>query len=61
MSVVISPIRTDHGSGMSEAFETILAGQTALGRVCAPDDAGCLIAGRPSDDHRRVNGQNIAT
>lgn len=61
MSVVISPIRTGLSGGMSEAFETILAGQTALGRVGEPEDAGCLIAGRPSDDHRRVNGQNIAT
>ncbi|MBN8872644.1 MAG: hypothetical protein J0H67_07400 [Rhodospirillales bacterium] len=62
MSVAISPIRTDHGGGMREAFATILAaGQTALGRVGAPDDIGGLIAGRPSDDHRWVNAQNIAT
>ncbi|WP_343528362.1 SDR family oxidoreductase [Sphingomonas sp.] len=58
-SIAPGPIRTDLGGGMSREFETMLAGQTALGRVGEPDDVGCLIAGLLSDDHRWVNAQNI--
>jgi len=58
-SIAPGPIRTDLGGGMSQEFETMLAGQTALGRVGEPDDVGCLIAGMLSDDHRWVNAQNI--
>lgn len=58
-SIAPGPIRTDLGGGMSKEFETMLAGQTALGRVGEPDDVGCLIAGLLSDDHRWVNAQNI--
>jgi NAD(P)-dependent dehydrogenase (short-subunit alcohol dehydrogenase family) len=58
-SIAPGPIRTELGGGMSQEFETLLAGQTALGRVGEPDDVGCLIAGMLSDDHRWVNAQNI--
>ena len=44
---------------MPDEFETLLASQTALGRVGEADDVGCMIAGLLSDDHRWVNAQNI--
>lgn len=58
-SISPGPIRTDLGGGMSQKFETLLAGQTALGRVGEPDDVGCLIVGLLSDEYRWVNAQNI--
>jgi len=58
-AIAPGPIRTALGGGMSRAFETLLAGQTALGRVGEPDDFGGLIAGLLSDDHRWVNAQTI--
>ena len=58
-AIAPGPIRTELGGGLDDAFETLLAGQTALGRVGEPDDVGCLIAGLLSDDNRWVNAQTI--
>lgn len=60
----ISPgaIRTDMTSGafdQSPEFVTMLAGQTALGRIGAPDDVGRVIANLLSADCAWVNAQNI--
>jgi NAD(P)-dependent dehydrogenase (short-subunit alcohol dehydrogenase family) len=58
-SVAPGAIRTDLGGGLNEEFETLLAGQTALGRIGEPDDVGAMIAGLLADDNRWVNAQNI--
>ncbi len=60
----ISPgaIRTDMTSGAFETmpeFETMLAGQTALGRIGAADDVGKVIASLLSSDNGWVNAQTI--
>lgn len=60
----ISPgaIRTDMTSGsldQSPEFETMLAGQTALGRIGAPEDVGRVVASLLSADNGWVNAQNI--
>lgn len=52
-------IRTELGGGLNEEFETLPAGQTALGRVGEPDDVGAMIAGLLSDDNRWINAQTI--
>lgn len=53
------PIRTELGGGLNEEFETLLAGQTALGRVGEPDDVGAVIASLLSYDNRWINAQTI--
>ncbi|MER9586581.1 SDR family oxidoreductase [Mesorhizobium sp. M0276] len=58
-SIAPGPIRTELGGGLSEEFEALLAGQTALGRVGEPDDIGCMVAGLLSDENRWINAQNI--
>ena len=58
-AIAPGPIRTELGGGLSEEFEALLAGQTALGRVGEPDDVGCMVASLLSDDNRWVNAQNI--
>ena len=58
-SIAPGPIRTELGGGLSEEFETLLAGQTALGRVGEPDDVGCMVASLLSDENRWINAQNI--
>jgi NAD(P)-dependent dehydrogenase (short-subunit alcohol dehydrogenase family) len=58
-SIAPGPIRTELGGGLNEEFETLLAGQTALGRVGEPDDVGCMVASLLSDDNRWINAQNI--
>jgi len=58
-SIAPGAIRTDLGGGLNDEFETMLAGQTALGRVGEPDDVGCMIASLLSDDNRWINAQNI--
>lgn len=58
-SIAPGPIRTELGGGISEAFEALLAGQTALGRVGEPDDVGCMVASLLSDESRWINAQNI--
>lgn len=57
----ISPgaIRTELGGGLNDEFETLLAGQTALGRVGEPDDVADAIASLLADDNRWINAQNI--
>lgn len=61
-SVSPGAIRTDMTSGafdQNPEFETLLAGQTALGRIGAPDDVGRVIASLLSPDNGWVNAQNI--
>jgi NAD(P)-dependent dehydrogenase (short-subunit alcohol dehydrogenase family) len=60
----ISPgaIRTDMTSAafdQSPEFVTMLAGQTALGRIGAADDVGRVIASLLSSDSAWINAQNI--
>lgn len=57
----VSPgaIRTELGGGLNQTFETMLAAQTALGRVGEPDDVGAIIASLLSDDNRWINAQSI--
>jgi NAD(P)-dependent dehydrogenase (short-subunit alcohol dehydrogenase family) len=52
-------IRTELGGGLNDAFEALLAGQTALGRVGEPDDVGLVVASLLSDDNRWINAQTI--
>ena len=55
-------IATDFGGGNTRdnpQVQTMLSGQTALGRVGLPDDIGALAAAMLSDDFRWVNGQRI--
>jgi NAD(P)-dependent dehydrogenase (short-subunit alcohol dehydrogenase family) len=61
-SVSPGAIRTDMTSGAFDQmpdFVTMLAGQTALGRIGAPDDVGRVIASLLSADNGWVNAQNI--
>jgi NAD(P)-dependent dehydrogenase (short-subunit alcohol dehydrogenase family) len=58
-SVAPGAIRTDLGGGLNDAFEAMLAGQTALGRVGEPDDIGGAIAGLFSEGSRWINAQSI--
>lgn len=60
----ISPgaIRTDMTSGAFDQmpeFVSMLAGQTALGRIGEPDDVGRVIASLLSKDSGWINAQNI--
>lgn len=57
----VSPgaIRTELGGGLDDAFEALLASQTALGRIGEPDDVARVIAGLLSDDTGWVNAQSI--
>lgn len=57
----VSPgaIRTELGGGLNDEFETMLAGQTALGRVGEPEDVGRVIATLLSPDTGWVNAQTI--
>ena len=58
-SVSPGAIRTGLGGGLNDELETLLASQTALGRVGEPDDVGKAIAGLISDDSRWINAQSI--
>jgi NAD(P)-dependent dehydrogenase (short-subunit alcohol dehydrogenase family) len=58
-SIAPGAIRTELGGGLNDEFETMLAGQTALGRVGEPDDIGGVIASLLSDENRWINAQNI--
>jgi NAD(P)-dependent dehydrogenase (short-subunit alcohol dehydrogenase family) len=57
----VSPgaIRTELGGGLNEEFETMLAGQTALGRVGEPEDVARVIAGLLTADGGWINAQSI--
>lgn len=58
-SIAPGAIRTELGGGLSEAFEAVLAEQTALGRVGEPQDVGGVIASLLSEENRWINAQNI--
>jgi NAD(P)-dependent dehydrogenase (short-subunit alcohol dehydrogenase family) len=58
-SIAPGAIRTELGGGLNDEFETLLAGQTALGRVGEPEEIGGVIAGLLSEDSRWINAQNI--
>ena len=58
-SVAPGAIRTELGGGLNAEFETMLADQTALGRVGEPAEVGSVIASLLSDDNRWINAQNI--
>lgn len=57
----VSPgaIRTELGGGLTPEFETLLAGQTALGRVGEPVDVGRVIAQLLAPESAWVNAQTI--
>ncbi|MCJ8517994.1 NAD(P)-dependent dehydrogenase (short-subunit alcohol dehydrogenase family) [Pseudorhizobium tarimense] len=58
-SIAPGAIRTELGGGLTQEFEAMLAGQTALGRVGEPDDVGRMVASLLSNDNRWINAQNI--
>lgn len=58
-AVAPGPIRTELGGGLNEEFETLLSGQTALGRVGEPEEVGEAIASLLSEQNRWVNAQTI--
>ncbi|QND46029.1 SDR family oxidoreductase (plasmid) [Rhizobium lusitanum] len=58
-SIAPGAIRTELGGGLNDEFESMLAGQTALGRVGEPEDIGGVIASLLSDENRWINAQNI--
>ena len=58
-SIAPGAIRTELGGGLNGEFETMLAGQTALGRVGEPEEIGGVIASLLSDENRWINAQNI--
>ncbi|MCX5580081.1 SDR family NAD(P)-dependent oxidoreductase [Kaistia terrae] len=58
-SIAPGAIRTDLGGGLTDEFEAILAGQTALGRVGEPEEIGGVIASLLSEESRWINAQNI--
>jgi len=57
----VSPgaIRTELGGGLDDAFEAMLAAQTALGRVGEPDDVARVIAMLLSEDGAWINAQTL--
>lgn len=58
-AVAPGAIRTELGGGIDNTFETLLAGQTALGRIGEADDVGRVIAGLLSEDSGWINAQTI--
>jgi NAD(P)-dependent dehydrogenase (short-subunit alcohol dehydrogenase family) len=58
-SIAPGAIRTELGGGLNDAFETLLASRTALGRVGGPEDVAGVIASLLSDDNRWINAQSI--
>ena len=61
-TVAHGAIETDFGGGAvrdNPEINSLLASQTALGRVGVPDDIGGAIASLLSEDNRWVNGQRI--
>lgn len=58
-SIAPGAIRTELGGGLNDAFEAMLADQTALGRVGEPEEIGGVIASLLSDENRWINAQNI--
>ena len=58
-SIAPGAIRTELGGGLNDEFESMLASQTALGRVGEPEEIGGVIASLLSDENRWINAQNI--
>ncbi|NNU63825.1 SDR family oxidoreductase [Rhizobium sp. WYCCWR 11152] len=58
-SIAPGAIRTKLGGGLNDEFETMLASQTALGRVGEPEDIGGVVASLLSSENRWINAQNI--
>ena len=58
-SIAPGAIRTELGGGLTDEFEAMLAGQTALGRVGEPEEIGGVIASLLSEENRWINAQNI--
>ena len=61
---VVAPgaIETDFGGGAvrdNQELNSMIASQTALGRVGVPDDIGRAVAALLTEDYRWVNGQRI--
>ena len=52
-------VRTELGGGLNDEFETLLASQTALGRVGEPEDVANAIVSLLSEDNRWINAQSI--
>ncbi|MFC7288165.1 SDR family NAD(P)-dependent oxidoreductase [Herminiimonas glaciei] len=57
----VSPgaIRTELGGGLNDEFETLLASQTALGRVGEPEEVAKVIVGLLTEDNGWINAQTI--
>lgn len=57
----VSPgaIRTELGGGLNAEFESMLAAQTALGRVGEPEEVARVIATLLTEDTQWVNAQSI--
>jgi len=57
----VSPgaIRTELGGGLNDEFEAMLAAQTALGRVGAPEDVARVIAMLLSEEGAWINAQTL--
>ncbi|MBF5054750.1 short-chain dehydrogenase [Alcanivorax sp. 521-1] len=53
------PIRTDLGGGIAPDFESLLASQTALGRIGEPLEVARVIATLLTEDGGWINGQSI--
>ncbi|ORM63615.1 3-oxoacyl-ACP reductase [Pantoea rodasii] len=53
------PIRTQLGGGLNDEFETLLASQTALGRVGEPHEVARVIASLLTDEGGWINAQSI--
>jgi NAD(P)-dependent dehydrogenase (short-subunit alcohol dehydrogenase family) len=58
-SIAPGAIRTELGGGLNDAFEAMLAGQTALGRVGEPEEIGGVVASLLSSENGWINAQNI--
>ncbi|GGF02341.1 NAD(P)-dependent dehydrogenase, short-chain alcohol dehydrogenase family [Chishuiella changwenlii] len=61
-SVAPGAIETDFGGGVvrdNADFNSLIASQTALGRVGLPDDIGSVVAFLCSDDSKWINAQRI--
>lgn len=58
-SVSPGAIRTELGGGLNDEFETLLASQTALGRVGEPQDVARVIAMLLSEEGGWINAQSI--
>lgn len=57
----VSPgaIRTELGGGLNDEFETLLASQTALGRVGEPEEVAKVIVSLLTEDSGWINAQTI--